>query len=69
DCDKTLNMPVVFSEFGTSSRDPGFNSSYRDTFIKTVYDSILSSAKHGGAGAGSLIWQLFPDGVDYMADG
>ncbi|GLJ16783.1 hypothetical protein SUGI_0289040 [Cryptomeria japonica] len=69
DCDKILNMPVLFSEFGTSSRDPGYNSSYRETLIQTVYDNIMLSAKKGGAGAGSLIWQLFPEGVEYMADG
>eukprot|EP01018_Ginkgo_biloba_P023878 Gb_30579 [translate_table: standard] len=69
DCEETLDMPVIFGEFGTSDRDPGFNSSYRDTFIRTVYASISSSAREGGAGAGSLIWQLFPEGVEYMNDG
>ncbi|GLJ16689.1 hypothetical protein SUGI_0286660 [Cryptomeria japonica] len=53
----------------TSPLDPGYNSSYRETFIQTVYDNIMLSAKKGGAGAGSLIWQLFPEGVEYMADG
>lgn len=69
DCEKTLKMPVVFTEFGTSSRDPGYTSSYRDTFIQNVYESILASARKGGAGAGSLIWQLFPEGVDQLNDG
>jgi mannan endo-1,4-beta-mannosidase len=48
-------MPVMFAEFGTSSKDPGYNSSYSDTFIQTVYDSIIASVRKGGGGAGSLI--------------
>lgn len=69
DAEKYLGMPVVFGEFGVSSKDPGYNSSYRDTLINTVYKTILNSTKQGGSGAGSLLWQLFPDGTDYMDDG
>ncbi|MED6219574.1 Mannan endo-1,4-beta-mannosidase 6 [Stylosanthes scabra] len=69
DAEKYLGMPVVFAEFGVSSKDPGYNSSYRDNLINTVYKTILNSTKTGGSGAGSLVWQLFPDGTDYMDDG
>ncbi|KAL1329520.1 hypothetical protein AAHE18_12G046600 [Arachis hypogaea] len=69
DAEKYLGMPVVFAEFGVSSKDPGYNSSYRDNLINTVYKTILNSTKKGGSGAGSLLWQLFPDGTDYMDDG
>ncbi|XP_057744553.1 mannan endo-1,4-beta-mannosidase 6 [Arachis stenosperma] len=69
DAEKYLGMPVVFAEFGVSSKDPGYNSSYRDNLINTVYKTILNSTKNGGSGAGSLLWQLFPDGTDYMDDG
>jgi len=41
----------------------------KDTFIKIVYDSILYSAKKRGARAGHLIWLLFLERVEYMADG
>jgi mannan endo-1,4-beta-mannosidase len=34
-----------------------------------VYKTLLNSTKRGGSGAGSLLWQLFPDGTDYMDDG
>lgn len=51
DAEKYLGMPVVFSEFGVSSKDPGYNSTYRDTLISTVYSSILNSTKKGGSGA------------------
>ncbi|KAE8673914.1 Mannan endo-1,4-beta-mannosidase 6 [Hibiscus syriacus] len=69
DAEKYLGMPVIFSEFGVSSKDTGCNSSYRDTLISTVYKTLLNSTKKGGSGAGSLLWQLFPDGTDYMDDG
>lgn len=62
-------MPVVFTEFGVSAKDTGYNSSFRDTVIDTVYKTLLNSTKKGGSGAGSLLWQLFPDGTDYMNDG
>ncbi|OIW07441.1 hypothetical protein TanjilG_19282 [Lupinus angustifolius] len=69
DAEKHLNMPVLLTEFGVSSKDPGYNSSYRDTLISTVYNTILNSTRKGGSGAGSLLWQVFPDGTDNMDDG
>ncbi|XP_057842891.2 mannan endo-1,4-beta-mannosidase 6 [Cryptomeria japonica] len=69
DAEKTLNMPVLFAEFGVSERYGGYNISYRDTFMQTVYDGILNSIKSGGAGAGTLLWQLFPEDTEYMNDG
>ncbi|XP_057435419.1 mannan endo-1,4-beta-mannosidase 6-like [Lotus japonicus] len=69
DAENYLGMPVVFSEFGVSSKDSGYNSTYRDTVISTVYSTILNSTKKGGSGAGSLLWQVFPDGTDNMDDG
>lgn len=69
DAEIYLGMPVVFAEFGVSAKDPGYSSTYRDALINTVYKIILNSTKKGGSGAGSLMWQLFPDGMDYMDDG
>ena len=69
DSEKYLRMPVVFAEFGVSTKDNGYNSTFRDTYISSVYKILLNSTKKGGSGAGSLLWQLFPDGTDYMDDG
>lgn len=69
DAENFLGMPVVFSEFGVSAKDPGYNSTYRDNFLNTVYRTVLNSTKKGGGGGGSLFWQLFPQGTDYMDDG
>ncbi|XP_071724884.1 mannan endo-1,4-beta-mannosidase 6-like [Rutidosis leptorrhynchoides] len=69
DAERYLGMPVVFSEFGVSTKDPGYNSTYRDTLISTVYKTLLNSTKQGGSGGGSLLWQVFPEGTDYMDDG
>ncbi|KAL1819214.1 hypothetical protein ACET3Z_014083 [Daucus carota] len=69
DAEKVLGMPVIFGEYGVSTKDPGYNSSYRDKVISTVYTTLLNSTKKGGSGAGSLLWQVFPEGTDYMDDG
>ncbi|XP_057513418.1 mannan endo-1,4-beta-mannosidase 6-like isoform X1 [Actinidia eriantha] len=69
DADNVLGMPVMFGEFGVSAEDPGYNSSFRDTLISTVYTTLLNSSKKGGSGGGSLLWQVFPEGTDYMDDG
>ncbi|KAK9723746.1 hypothetical protein RND81_05G022600 [Saponaria officinalis] len=69
DADTKLGMPVVFSEFGVSTKDPGYNSSFRDATYRLVYKSVVDSAKTGGSGAGSLMWQLCPDDTDSMNDG
>ncbi|CAN1303252.1 Mannan endo-1,4-beta-mannosidase 6 [Linum perenne] len=69
DAERYLGMPVVFTEFGVSVKDQGYNSTFRDNLYKTVYQTLLNSTKKGGSGAGSLMWQLFPEGTDYMDDG
>ncbi|CAI9761913.1 unnamed protein product [Fraxinus pennsylvanica] len=69
DAENFLGMPVVFGEFGVSAKDPGYNSTYRDTLLNNVYKILLDSTRKGGSGGGCLLWQLFPEGTDYMDDG
>ncbi|KAL8517013.1 hypothetical protein ACS0TY_015303 [Phlomoides rotata] len=61
DGENILGMPVLFPEFGVSTKDPGYNDTYRHTFITTIYRTILNSTKKGSSGGGSLLWQLFPE--------
>lgn len=66
DCEKTLKMPLLFSEFGIPKGDGG----YRESFMEVVYESVLRSARMGGAAGGSLVWQLMsPEDRDHMGDG
>ncbi|KAG8067716.1 hypothetical protein GUJ93_ZPchr0005g16232 [Zizania palustris] len=64
-------MPVLFAEFGVSTTKAGaaFNATTRDAFIEAVYGSMLRSTRRGGSGAGALLWQVFPEGTEYMDDG
>ncbi|EEE63239.1 hypothetical protein OsJ_18049 [Oryza sativa Japonica Group] len=65
-------MPVLLAEFGVSTRGrPGRRSTRpsRDAFIEAVYGAMLRSTRRGGGGAGALLWQVFPEGTDYMDDG
>ncbi|KAG0498538.1 hypothetical protein HPP92_003229 [Vanilla planifolia] len=69
DAEGVLGKPVLFAEFGVSAKDRNYSSGFRDQFFGLVYKNILNSTRTGGGGGGGLIWQLFPDGTDYMDDG
>ncbi|KAJ6841792.1 mannan endo-1,4-beta-mannosidase 8-like isoform X3 [Iris pallida] len=67
--EKVLNMPVVFGEFGVTSKDEKFTAKFREVFINTVYNTLWKSRMRGGSGGGCLLWQLFPEGTEHMDDG
>ncbi|RZR71765.1 hypothetical protein BHM03_00007143 [Ensete ventricosum] len=69
DAEKLLGMPVVFGEFGASVKDERFDSGFRETFMETVYNTLLSSRTRRDVGGGCLVWQLFPEGTEHMDDG
>ncbi|KAK8465337.1 hypothetical protein PHAVU_009G059700 [Phaseolus vulgaris] len=69
DAQNTLHKPVLFAEFGISTKSFGGNSSPRDRLFNTVYSAIYSSASSGGAAVGGLFWQLLAQGMDYFRDG
>ncbi|KAJ7944251.1 Mannan endo-1,4-beta-mannosidase-like protein [Quillaja saponaria] len=69
DAQYTLRKPILFTEFGKSSKDPGFSSYQRDLLFSTVYYKIYSSAKRGGPAAGALFWQLLTEGMNSFGDG
>lgn len=68
DGDKELKKPVMFTEFGLSSQNKGFNPAQRDRFYKIVFDLIYKSAKKKGSGAGSFAWQFFVGGMEEYND-
>ncbi|EFJ38212.1 hypothetical protein SELMODRAFT_403117 [Selaginella moellendorffii] len=63
DATAVLQKPVLFAEFGKSDRLPGYVVGQRDRFLSTLYSTVYASARTGGAAAGSLVWQLFADGM------
>jgi mannan endo-1,4-beta-mannosidase len=69
DAANLLGMPIVIGEFGLSLKDGKFDSEFRETFIKTVYNNFLGSWERGMIGGGCLLWQLFPEGTEHMDDG
>ncbi|XP_058220783.1 mannan endo-1,4-beta-mannosidase 7-like [Rhododendron vialii] len=69
DAQNNLQKPLLFAEFGKSSKDSGFNTNQRDTVFNTVYSAVYSSARGGGAAAGGLFWQLLGEGMDSLSDG
>lgn len=69
DAENILQKPVLFTEFGKSSKDPSFNIYQRDLLYDTVYSTIYSSARKGGVAAGGLFWQFLTEGMDSLRDG
>ncbi|KAL2609675.1 hypothetical protein R1flu_028248 [Riccia fluitans] len=69
DATNTLNMPVMFCEFGKSDQVSGYKPEMRKQLYSTVYNSVYSSITTGGAGAGTLFWQLLPKGMESWDDG
>lgn len=66
----TLKKPVLFAEFGKSSRTDGYNKSVRVSAMGSMFDAIYESAVEGGAGAGALVWQLLTNSTNAsFADG
>eukprot|EP01018_Ginkgo_biloba_P029342 Gb_12140 [translate_table: standard] len=52
-----LKKPVLFAEFGKSSKYPCFQMYQRDNLLSTVYKNMYSSPSTGGASRGGLVWQ------------
>ncbi|ERN03202.1 mannan endo-1,4-beta-mannosidase 7 [Amborella trichopoda] len=69
DSNTVLKKPMLFTEFGKSSKTQGYTPGLRDTLFATVYNSIYTSARSGGAGAGGLFWQLLDKDMDNFRDG
>ncbi|KAK9205204.1 hypothetical protein WN943_015471 [Citrus x changshan-huyou] len=64
-----LKKPLVFSEFGKSSKEAGFSINVRDSFLNTIYVNIYNIARNGGAIGGGMVWQLMAEGMQPYFDG
>ncbi|KAL3675698.1 hypothetical protein R1sor_025646 [Riccia sorocarpa] len=69
DAMKVLKMPVAFGEFGKNDRVFDYKPEQRQKFFWTIYDSVYSSVEKGLSGVGSMLWQLFPKGMEDWDDG
>lgn len=69
DGSKILKKPVLFAEFGKSSKDPGFSMGERDNLFDMIYKHVCASASRRGAGAGAMFWQLMTEGMSSNGDG
>ncbi|KAJ0785968.1 putative mannan endo-1,4-beta-mannosidase [Helianthus annuus] len=69
DAQNILKKPVLFTEFGKSWRQPGYNVSQKDQLYNVVYSSIYRSACTGGVAVGGLFWQQLVKGMDSYKDG
>ncbi|KAI3684876.1 hypothetical protein L6452_34103 [Arctium lappa] len=69
DTQQILRKPVLFKEFGKSSKERGYNVSQRNNLYNMVYSSIYASARTNGAAAGGLFWQQLVEGMDNYKDG
>jgi len=69
DGSRKLKKPVLFVEFGKSSKDPGFGIGQRDELFDMVYEHVYASATRGGAGGGAMFWQLMAEGMNSYGDG
>ncbi|CAM8992540.1 hypothetical protein QQ045_007584 [Rhodiola kirilowii] len=68
DGDNELKKPITFTEFGLSNQNADFEPAQRDKFYKTILDIVYKSAKKGGAGAGTFIWQFVMPGMEEFND-
>lgn len=61
--------PLLITEFGKSSKYPGFSLEKRNKFFKRVYDVIYDSARTGGSCTGGVFWQLTTNRTGLLGDG
>ncbi|XAR68016.1 Mannan endo-1,4-beta-mannosidase [Bertholletia excelsa] len=68
DGDEVLKKPVLFTEFGLSNLNKGFEPSQRDRFYKIIYDLMYKSAKKKKSSAGAFVWQFLVGGMEEYND-
>ncbi|XP_073127471.1 putative mannan endo-1,4-beta-mannosidase 9 [Henckelia pumila] len=69
DSKTVLGKPLMVTEFGKSSRSSGFSVVGRDSYFGTIFNSVYSNARSGGACGGTLFWQVMAEGMENWSDG
>ncbi|OVA20457.1 Glycoside hydrolase [Macleaya cordata] len=69
DSREILKKPLVLAEFGKSNKDQGYTLSVRNSYMNTVYRNIYNFARRGRTMGGSLVWQIFAEGMESYYDG
>ncbi|KAL3528016.1 hypothetical protein ACH5RR_012672 [Cinchona calisaya] len=69
DSKNVLGKPLLLTEFGKSSRSPGYQVDARDTYLSNIYNTIYTCTKTSGACGGALFWQLMAQGMENFSDG
>ncbi|KAM7275247.1 hypothetical protein ACFE04_017113 [Oxalis oulophora] len=68
DGDKVLKKPVMFTEYGLSNLNKNYAPAQREKLYKMILNLMHKSAMKNRSGAGSLVWQLFGDGMEEFND-
>ncbi|KAL3528019.1 hypothetical protein ACH5RR_012675 [Cinchona calisaya] len=69
DSSYVLGKPLLLTEFGKSSRSPGYQVVARETYLPNIYNSIYTCARTNGTCGGALFWQLMAQGMENLSDG
>ncbi|XP_012838723.1 PREDICTED: putative mannan endo-1,4-beta-mannosidase 9 [Erythranthe guttata] len=69
DSKSVIGKPIMVTEFGKSSRSPGYNVEARDNYFSSIFDSVYRCARTGGPCGGALFWQVMAQGMADWSDG
>lgn len=70
DSETTLQKPVLFAEFGKSSRTSGYKETVRIDAMRSMFNAVYDSAAKQGAAAGAMVWMLVTNSTkNTLADG
>lgn len=68
-----LKKPLIFAEFGKSTKNQNQNQAFsvrdRDSFLSKVYSNIYNLARNGATMAGGLVWQVMAKEMESYYDG
>ncbi|KAL2345590.1 hypothetical protein Fmac_006875 [Flemingia macrophylla] len=69
DSNNVLRKPILVTEFGKSTKSPGYKVEKRNSYFEKIYKLVYDSCSSGGSCVGGLFWQLMVPGMDGYGDG